>query len=118
MTYTNLKNLPENKTYFTECGYSQRYPWVEVKRTAKTVTLAKVKVKKDPEWKPEFTPGGFCAHCDNQSDQTWMYDGVDETQTCTVRLVKSKYAGQDKMWARKGVRFLENQAVEFYDYNF
>jgi len=32
---TNIKNLPADRTYFTEFGYSQQYPWVEVKRTAK-----------------------------------------------------------------------------------
>ena len=41
---TNIKNLPEGHTYFTENGYSQSYPWVEIERTAKTVTLAKIEV--------------------------------------------------------------------------
>lgn len=108
---TNIKNLPEGE-YFTEVGYSQLYPWKVIKRTAKTVTLAYVDVAPDPAWKPEMHPGGFCAHCSNQHSQTWLYAGVAETRrTEVVRMTKCG-------WARKGVKFIENQARYFYDYNF
>jgi hypothetical protein len=107
---TNIKNLPEGN-YFTEIGYSQQYPWVEVSRTAKTVTVVKVAVKADPAWKPEMVPGGFCAHCTNQWAQTWLFDEVIEGYTKVLRM--TKYG-----WACKGVKFVEGKAVEFYDYNF
>lgn len=110
MTNTNIKNLPEG-SYFTERGYSQSYPWVEIGRTAKTVKLAKVKVAIDPDWKPEMHPGGFAAHCSNQSQQTWLFDGIDEANTRTIRLTK-------KGWSLRGTRYSEDTAVEFYDYNF
>lgn len=110
MTKTNIKELPEGK-YFTEIGYSQSYPWREVSRTAKTVTLAKVEVKPDPEWKPEILPGGFAGHCTNQQSQTWLFAGVNPSVTTTIRMTK-------KGWASKGVRFVEDMAREFYDYNF
>jgi hypothetical protein len=115
--HTNIKNLPAGE-YFTEHGYSQSYPWVVIKRTAKTVTLAKVRVKRDPEWKPFITPGGFSGHCTNQSEQTWLFDGIEDDIRTVVRKVKSPYAGEETMWARKGTKFSENQAIEFYDYNF
>lgn len=108
---TNIKGLPENFTYFTEYGYSQSYPWVEIARTAKTVTLAKVVVKADPEWKPNILPGGFAGHCDNQHAQTWLFDKIDVYHTVTIRATKLG-------WSRKGVKFRENVAREFYDYNF
>lgn len=114
-TQTNIKNLPvdNGEVYFTEIGYSQSYPWVEVSRTAKTVTLAKVNVAPDPEWeaKMEYYPGGFCGHMANQQAQTWLYAGVDREQTKTIRMTKQG-------WAYKGVRFVEGRAREFYDYNF
>lgn len=110
MTKTNIKNLPEGN-YFTEIGYSQSYPWREVSRTAKTVKLAKVNVKKDPDWKPEFLPGGYAGHCTNQSEQTWLFDGVDEGYSKTIRMTK-------KGWSHRGVKFTEGRASEFYDYNF
>lgn len=118
MTRTNIKGLPEGK-YWTEYGYSQSYPWVEVKRTAKTVTLKRIWTKPDPEWKEKavFHVGGFAAHCANQEEQTWLYDGVGY-ETVTIRQVKSRYCGEDTMWGRKGVKFAEDVARYHYDYNF
>ena len=110
MTDTNIKNLPEGN-YFTEIGYSQSYPWVEIRRTAKTVTVAKVDVERDPEWKPEMIPGGFAAHCTNQHEQTWLFKGINHERTRTLRLTK-------KGWALQGTRYIEGRAREFYDYNF
>lgn len=112
--YTNIKNLPEGRNYFTERGYSQSYPWVEVSRSpsGKTVKLVRVFVDKDPEWVPNFIVGGFCAHCDNQQDQTWLFKSFGpEAAPITVRMTK-------RGWARKGVQFDEGRAVDFYDYNF
>ncbi len=110
MTYTNIKGLPEGK-YFTEIGYSQQYPWVEIKRTAHTVTLARVIVQADPDWKPEIVPGGFAGHCTNQDRQTWLYKGVKPTSVRVIR--KTKHG-----WSCRGTRFVEGRAVEFYDWNF
>lgn len=109
MTKTNIKNLPEGQ-YFTQFGYSQSYPWKEIARTAKTVTLQKVEVGPDPEWKPEILPGGFAGHCTNQSEQTWVYAGLSKR---TMKVFQTK-----KGWSHKGERFIEGMAREFYDYNF
>lgn len=113
MTRTNIKNLPEGLTYWTEIGYTQRYPWVEVKRTAKTVTVAKVKVAPDPEWKPNILPGGFVGHCTNQHEQTWLFDKIARKNTRVIRLHK------DGRWrSSDGAQYNEGEATEFYDYNF
>jgi len=111
---TNIKNLPEGRRYWTEYGYSQSYPWVEVRRTEKTVVLAKVEVDKDPEWgaKKQFYPGGFCGHTPNQEEQTWIFKAIREDATKTVRLSKRG------KWQRKGVTFHPDRARYFYDYNF
>ena len=111
--YTNIKGLPEGKTYFTGRGYSQSYPWVEIKRSpsGKTVTLAKVNVKRDPDFTPHIIPGGFAGHCDNQDKQTWLFDSIDDANTMTIRMTK-------RGWANGETRFTENRAVEFYDWNF
>ena len=108
---SNIKNLPAGKEFFTEIGYSQSYPWMVVSKTAKTVKLARVEVSPDPEFKPEFHKGGFCAHCSNQSEQTWLFDSVSFRITKTVRMTK-------KGWSHKGTKFVEGRATYFYDYNF
>ena len=110
MTKTNIKNLPEGQ-YFTEIGYSQTYPWKATRETRTTITLQKVAVLPDPEWKPDFLPGGFAGHCTNQSEQTWLYGGLTQEKV-TIR--KNKKGA----WVHKGVRFMEGVAREFYDYNF
>ena len=119
---TNIKGLPEGKNYFTELGYSQSYTWVEVSRSAsgKTVTLARVNVASDPEWKEkmEWHVGGFTANCANQGQQTWLFESIDYKVTRKVRVCKSRYYDRDYAWASNGVEFVENRAREFYDYNF
>ena len=110
MTQTNIKGLPEGK-YFTEIGYSQRYPWAEIGRTATTAKLARVIVQRDPDWRPEIASGGFAGHCANQDEQTWLFKGVKPTDVVTIR--KTKHG-----WSNKGVKFVEDMAWEFYDYNF
>jgi len=111
ITNTNIKNLPQNANYFTEHLYTDARVWVEVKRTATTVTLAEVVTKKDPDWKPDFHVGGFAAHCANQSQQTWLFDRINYDATRTVRMTK-------RGWAYKGTKFSEGKARRFYDYNF
>lgn len=115
---TNLKGLPEGE-YMTETGYSQSYPWKVIGKSpsGKTITLQKVKIARDPEWKAEFVKGGFAGHCTNQHAQTWLYDGLEDI-TMTVRLNKSRYCGSKKLWGNKGTEFIANGAVEHYDYNF
>lgn len=110
MTQTNIKGLPEGK-YFTEIGYSQKYPWAEVGRTAKTVKLARVIVERDPDWKPNIIPGGFAGHCTNQDEQKWVFYKISDDPRITIRQTKLG-------WSRKGVKFIGGRADHFYDYNF
>jgi len=121
---TNIIGLPHNgdtfehPEYMTHLGYSDTNAYKVVKRTAKTMTLARVKVTKDPEWTPEFVSGGFAGHCTNQHSQRWVYEGIHSDFTVTVRLRKSRRSGSDKLWGYKGMIFIANGANEFYDYNF
>lgn len=114
-TNTNIKNLPENRTYFTERMYSDSSVWVEISRSAsgKTITLAKVDVSVDPEWtaKRQTHSGGFCAHVSNQHEQTWLFKEISETMTTKIRQT-------NKGWTHQGVKFTENLAWNFHDYNF
>ena len=83
----NVKNAPAGR-YFREIGYSQCYPWVVIRisESGKTLTLQSVATKSDPEWKPHIIPGGFCGHCDNQNDQTWLYDGLEQKTAYEMEL--------------------------------
>ena len=110
----NEKNAPE-AFYFKRHGYSQTYPFVLVSKSAsgKTATLKMVRTKKDPEWKPVMHPGGFCAHCSNQEEQTWLYDGVSEGE---IKVRKNKHG----IWVNHGDKYTEDYSgpTYYYDYNF
>jgi hypothetical protein len=108
--YTNIENLPEGN-YFTEIGYTQTYPWQEVRRTPKTVVLRPVTVSPSDSWKPIFHPGGFVGNCENQDEQVWKFFEFGDFEI-TIRLTKKG------AWVRKGKTFIENSARHFYDYNF
>lgn len=113
---TNIKGLPEGE-YLTETLWSDTVAWKVIGRTATTLKLQEVEVQRDPAWQPNILPGGFAGHCTNQNEQTWLYAGLAD-KTCTVRLVKSRYNGQEKMWGSKGRSFIANGARHKYDYNF
>ena len=114
---TNVIGLPEGE-YMTQTMYSDTTPWKVIGRTATTVKLQEVLVERDPNWKPEIVPGGFAGHCTNQDEQTWLYAGLGQ-QTTTVRLVKSRYYGSDKLWrSPQAGEFIANGARRKYDYNF
>lgn len=108
----NVKNAPEGR-YFAETGWSDTHPWIVISSSpsGKTLTVAPVEVEKDPEWKPNFMAGGFSAHCDNQSEQTWLYKGVCPMRRRTIRLGK-------RGWANGTFHETEKGPVRYYDYNF
>ena len=118
--HTNIKGLPEGE-YITETSYSDNTAWKVMSKTKCTMTISKVDVLPDPEWKDkiEMHVGGFAGHCSNQQAQTWLFDRVREEHTMVVRLKKSPYGGSDKMYGSKhGRQYVINGAQHFYDYNF
>jgi hypothetical protein len=108
----NVKNAPEGR-YFSETGWSDAYPWVVVSSSpsGKTLTLARVDVERDPEWKPIMIAGGFSAHCENQQEQTWLFKSICPMSRKTIRLGKNGWAGGKFHETPKG-------PFRFYDYNF
>lgn len=116
---SNIKGLPEGE-YLTQTGWSDTHAWKVVSRSpsGKTLAVVQVLVERDPEWAPDITPGGFVGHCNNQSEQTWLYQGLG-TAEYTLRLRKSRYHGSDFLWASPALgNFTANGARHFHDYNF
>lgn len=114
--YTNIKGLPEGE-YVSGHLHSDMNAYRVERKTKTTMTVRRVEVARDPEWKPEMHAGGFAAHCSNNAEQTWLFDGFADT-TLTIRLRKSRYAGSEKLYAGGGREFLINGARHFHDYNF
>jgi hypothetical protein len=95
-------------------GYSQVYPYEIIREvTDKTIEIRAMTQSPDPDWKPNFIPGGFAAHCTNQSEQTWLYSS-DPTAP-VIRMRKRK---DGKWYSVMGMHRVESEPRYFYDYNF
>ena len=93
--------------------WSDRYAATVIKVTKSTVTVRRDKATLNPDFKPEWIPGGFAAHCTNQDEQSYTYEPDEKGTEYTFR------------WSRKYQRYgqpgnltLSKGRHEFYDYNF
>lgn len=100
--------------YANMIGYSDIEPY-EVVRVIneKTLEIRMMHAELDPEWKPEFVPGGFSAICVNHESQKWIISPAVDCQTIRIRRHK------DGRWYSNGNRFaLSDKPRKRHDYNF
>lgn len=93
------------------CHWSDVSPVTVIKRTAKTITVRYDKATRDPNWKPEWIPGGFSAYCTNNDEQKWIIEEDENGRTDTFRLRKCG-------WRNKADEKLLPGWMKHYDYNF
>jgi hypothetical protein len=92
--------------------WSDSHACTVIKRTPKTITIQRDKAVLDPNFKPEWIPGGFAAHCTNQDEQRYTYERDPKGEIITAR------------WSEKRGGFIYLDKIittgrhEFYDYNF
>ena len=98
--------------YATLEGWTDRYPYEILARTAKTITVRPMRYEKDPTWKPEFVPGGFSAVCVNQGEQRWLLSSDEDA------VVLKAYLRKGGMYHCALGPLSINRATRFYDYNF
>jgi hypothetical protein len=100
--------------YANHYGYSDVNPYKVVRVVSdKTIEVRAMNAEPDPLWKPNFVPGGFSAHCTNQSEQRWIITSDNNAKTIRIRLGKQGWKSAD------GRKFrLSDQPKRFYDYNF
>ncbi len=93
--------------------YTDRKAGTIVKATKKMIVIREDKATLDPEWKPEFIPGGFVGTVINQNEQTYTYEpNPNGRETKLFWSDKYQTYGQpNNLRAMKGRH-------EFYDYNF
>ena len=95
--------------------WSDAYACTVIARTAKTLTIQRDKAILDPDFKPEWIPGGFSAHCTNQDEQEYTYERnpKGETYRCTwsEKYGRFQHGGDGSMSISRG-------RYEFHDYNF
>lgn len=95
--------------------WSDSYACTVIARTKKTLTIQRDKATLDPNFKPEWIPGGFSAICTNCEDQSWTYerDPNGTVYVCHWSEKKGRYqSGED------GSIRISRGRHEYYDYNF
>ena len=93
--------------------WSDRYAATVIKVTKASVSVRRDKATLDPNFKPEWIPGGFAAHCTNQDEQTYTYKPDENGEVYTFRW-SQKY----QRYGQPGDLTLSKGRHEFYDYNF
>lgn len=92
--------------------WSDSHACTVIKRTPKTITIQRDKATLDPNFKPEWIPGGFAGHCVNQDEQRYSYERDPNGEIITAR------------WSEKRGGFVYLDKIislgrdEYYDYNF
>lgn len=93
--------------------YTDRKAYTVIKRTKKTLTIRRCKVKRAEGFKPDWVLGGFSAICLNNEDQEWVYEEDENGRIMVAH------------WSEKWCRFMADHTLtcspgrhEFYDYNF
>ena len=94
--------------------WTDRYAATVIKKTKCSLTVRRDKAILDPEWKPDWIPGGFAAHCLNNNEQRYIAYEPDETGSIYIFRWSEKY----QSYGRPGNLTLSKGRHEFYDYNF
>ena len=97
----------------TICLWSDMYAATIIKKTDRTVTVQRDKAILDPNFKPEWIPGGFAGHCTNQDEQTYTYERDPNGE-----LYRFHWSDKHCTYGRPGNLRLIKGRHEFYDYNF
>jgi hypothetical protein len=93
--------------------WSDRHAGTIVKITKSTITVRRDKATLNPDFKPEFIPGGFSVHCTNSDEQTYTYEPDEKGALTTIYWSKkyNRYGTPGNVSASRGRH-------EHYDYNF
>ena len=95
--------------------WSDSYACTVIKKTKKTITIQRDKATLSPDFKPEWVPGGFAAHCTNAEDQSYTYERNPngEIYVCHWSEKEGRYRSGSDGSIKIGVG-----RHEYYDYNF
>lgn len=95
--------------------WSDAHACTVIAKTAKTITIQRDKAIRDPNFTPEWIPGGFSAICTNSDEQSWTYERNPDGEIIRCR------------WSEKNGRYQTGSdgsikigigRHEHYDYNF
>ena len=116
MSKTRPHFTHEIAPFANRLGYTDVDPFEVVRAVSeKTLEVRAMNAVQNPDWKPDFVPGGFSAHCTNNGAQQWII--TPDPVAPVFRIRKHR----DGKWRdASGVRpyVLSEKPRKFYDYNF
>ena len=79
----------------------------------KTLVVRRMASDLNPDWKPDFRPGGFAGHTANNESQRWIIQSDPNGEEIRIRLGK-------RGWRDNRGRFfyLSETPQKFHDFNF
>lgn len=95
--------------------WSDAWACTVIAKTAKTITIQRDMAIRDPNFKPEWIPGGFSAICTNSNDQEWTYERNPKGEIFKCRW-SEKY-GRYQTGSDGSIKIGRGRH-EYYDYNF
>lgn len=95
--------------------WSDAHACTVIAKTAKTITIQRDKAIRDPNFKPEWIPGGFSAVCTNSEEQEWTYERNPDGEI--IRCRWSEKYGRYQTGSDGSIRIGRGRH-EYYDYNF
>ena len=127
-----LKDIVKQFPYFNEYLWSDVNPIEIVGVKGNTIEIRRMKVGEN-KTKMEFIPGGFSAHCPNNSSQDWEIEPDPEAPIEKIRIIKifeyskkqygldindSKYVKEYSI-KRRGLTYrFSDKPCYYYDFNF
>lgn len=97
----------------TICYWTDQHAGTVIHRTPQALTIRRDKAILDPDFKPDFVPGGFAGTVVNQDEQSYTYEQLDEGRT-----YKAHWSEKKQGFFVEGCLRVIRGRHEFYDYNF
>lgn len=93
--------------------WTDRHAATVIKVTKSMVVVQRDTAILNPDFKPEWIPGGFAAHCTNQNEQTYTY-----RRDPNGAITKIRWSHRYQRYGTPGNVSLSKGRHEYYDYNF
>lgn len=93
--------------------WTDRHAATVIKVTKSMVVVQRDTAILNPDFKPEWIPGGFVAHCTNQDEQTYTY-----RRNLDGEIIKIRWSNKYQRYCTPWNLSLSKGRHEYYDYNF
>lgn len=93
---------------------SKAYTIKSVSKSGRQFIMTEDEATLDPNFKPQWVPGGFAGHCTNQEEQSYTYETRPNGYEVKVSLRKD---GKWRVSGEKNIAYLGVRR-KFHDYNF